>query len=64
MIQNATMKEVRDGYAIVTDKSRALGDYSLEDKADIVLTIPVEGLLILVSNQVHMPCAGLVGDQR
>ena len=42
MIQNAAMKEVRDGYAIATDKSRVLGAFSLEDKADIVFTIPIE----------------------
>ena len=64
MMQNVTMKEVRDGYVIVTADTRVVGDDSLEEKADIVLTIPVENLLMLVSNKSHLPCAGLCGQRR
>ena len=60
MLQNVTVKEVHEGYAIMTDGARVVGDNSLEDKADIVLTIPIENLLILVSNRMHLPYAGLV----
>ena len=62
MVQNATLKEVEDGYAIVAHEgSRVLGETLLEDKADIVLMIPVESLLILVSHRLHMPYAGFDG---
>ena len=61
MMQNLTMKEVRDGYALVNTESRVIGDLFLEEKADVVLTIPVENLLMLVPNQIHLPFAGLTG---
>ena len=54
MLQNVTMKEVRDGYVNVMATSQVVGDNSLEDKADIVLTIPIESLLTLVSNRLHL----------
>ena len=62
MMQNVTMKEVRDEYVNVTADARVVGDDSLEEKADIVLTIPVENLLMLVSNKSHLPYAGLCGQ--
>ena len=55
------MKEIRDGYVIVNAESRVIGDDPLEDKADVVLTIPVENLLMLVPNKIHLPFAGLTG---
>ena len=61
MLQDVTMKEVRDGYAVVTAATRVVGDHTLEDKADVVLTIPVETLLMLVPNKTHLPYAGLIG---
>ena len=32
-----------------------IGEDSLEEKADVVLTIPVENLLVLVPHQIHLP---------
>ena len=61
MMHNVTMKEVRDGYVNVNAATRVIGEDSLEDKADLVLTIPVENLLMLVSNKTHLPFAGLTG---
>ena len=62
MMQNVTMKKVRDGYALVTHESRVLGDNDiLEEKADVILTIPVENLLMLVPYKDHLPYAGMVG---
>ena len=55
MMQNITMKEIRDGYVIVNAESRVIGDDPLEDKADVILTIPVENLLMLVPNKTHLP---------
>ena len=59
MMQNLTMKQIRDGYVLVNTESRVIGDDILEEKADVVLTIPVENLLVLVPNQIHLPFAGL-----
>ena len=61
MMQNLTMKRIRDGYVLVNPESRVIGDDILEEKADVVLTIPVENLLVLVPNQIHLPFAGLTG---
>ena len=61
MMQNLTMKKVRDGYVLVNTESRVIGDFILQEKADVVLTIPVENLLVLVPNQIHLPFAGLTG---
>ena len=59
MMQNLTMKEIRNGYALVNNESRVLGDDILEEKADVVLTIPVENLLMLVPYKTHLPFAGM-----
>ena len=56
-----TMKQIRDGYVLVNTESRVIGDDILEEKADVVLTVPVENLLVLVPNQTHLPFAGLSG---
>ena len=40
-----------------------LGDFALDDKADVVLMTPVESLLDLVPSRLSMPYAGLC-DQR
>ena len=61
MMQNLTMKQIRDGYVLVSTETRVIGEDSLEEKADVVLTIPVENLLVLVPNQIHLPFAGLTG---
>ena len=62
MMQDVTMKEIRDGYALVNHESRVLGDNDiLEEKADVVLTIPVENLLMLVPYKDHLPFAGMAG---
>ena len=52
MMQNLTMKKIRDGYVLVNTESRVTGDDILDEKADVVLTIPVENLLTLVPNQI------------
>ena len=59
MMQDLTMKEVRNGYVLVNKESRVVGDDTLEDKADVVLTIPVENLLILVPYQTQLPYTGV-----
>ena len=38
---------------------KILGDYALDDKADVVLMVPVESLLDMVPFQVSMPYSGL-----
>ena len=59
MMQNLTMKKIRNGYALVNNESRVLGDDILEEKADVVLTIPVENLLMLVPYKTQLPYAGM-----
>ena len=59
MMQNLTMKEIRNGYVLVNSESRVLGDDILEEKADVVLTIPVENLLMLVPYKTHLPFVGM-----
>ena len=61
MMQDLTMKEIREGYALVNHESRVMGDNILEEKADVVLSIPVENLLMLVPYKTHLPLAGLAG---
>ena len=56
MLQDASMKEVEDGYVIVSTRTlKVLGDDALDDKADVVLTTPVESLLDLVPSRLSMP---------
>ena len=60
MVQNATLKEVEDGYAMVsTCGSRVLSETTLEDKAHVVLMTPAGSLLLLVPHRFNMPCPGL-----
>ena len=59
MMQDLAMKEIRDGYALVSNESRVVGDDMLEEKADVVLTIPVENLLMLVPYKTQLPYAGM-----
>ena len=59
MMQDLTMKEIRNGYVLVSKESRVVGDDTLEDKADVVLTIPVENLLMLVPYKTQLPYAGM-----
>ena len=57
MVQNATVKEVKDGYAIVSHDGHRLLLLS-KDKADMLLMTPVESLLVLVPHHLGMPYAG------
>ena len=59
MMQDLTMKQIRDGYALVSNESRVMGDDVLEEKADVVLTIPVENLLMLVPYKTQLPYTGM-----
>ena len=59
MMQDLTMKEIRNGYVLVSKESRVVGDDTLEEKADVVLTIPVENLLMLVPYKTQLPYAGM-----
>ena len=60
MLTGATMKEVRTGYVIVSTQTlKVLGDFTLEDKADVVLMSPVESLLDMVPFRLSMPYTGL-----
>ena len=52
-------EEIRNGYVLVSKESRVVGDDTLEDKADVVLTIPVENLLMLVPYQTQLPYTGM-----
>ena len=57
MVQNATMKEVEDGYIIEShDGRRLLNDDTLDDKADLVLMTPVESLLVLLPRHFDVLC--------
>ena len=42
-----------------TQTLKVLGDYTLEDKADIVLMTPVECLLDMIPSRLSMPYTGL-----
>ena len=60
MLTGVTMKEVKEGYVLFnTQTLKVLGDFMLEDKADVVLMSPVETLLDLVPARLSMPCTGL-----
>ena len=59
MMQDLTMKEIRNGYVLVSKESRVVGDDALEDKADVVLTVPVENLLMMVPYQTQLPYTGM-----
>ena len=59
MMQDLTMKEIRNGYVLVSKESRVMGDDALEYKADVVLTIPVENLLMLVPYKTQLPYTGM-----
>ena len=56
MLKDVTMKEVKGGYVVLSNQSlKILGDYALDDKADVVLMTPVESLLGMVPVQVSLP---------
>ena len=60
MLRDASMKEVKGGYVIVSTRTfKVLGEDALEEKADVVLMIPVESLLDMVPPRLSMPCTGL-----
>ena len=60
MLKDVTMKEVQGGYVVLSNQTlKILGDYALDDKADVVLMAPVESLLDMVPFQVSMPYSGL-----
>ena len=60
MLTGVTMKEVKEGYVLFnTQTLKVLGDFTLEDKADVVLMSPVENLLDMVPARLSMPHTGL-----
>ena len=60
MLQDANLKEVEEGYVITSSRTlKVLGDDTPEDKADVVLMIPVESLLDLIPSRLSMPYSGL-----
>ena len=60
IMRDVTMKEVHGGYVVMSTQTlKILGDYALDDKADVVLMAPVESLLDMVPFQVNMPYTGL-----
>ena len=60
MLKDVTMKEVKGGYVVLSNQSlKILGDYALDDKADVVLMTPVESLLGMVPIHVSLPYTGL-----
>ena len=60
MLKDVSMKEVKDGYIIVSTQTlKVLGDDALEGKADVVLMTPVEILLDMVPSRLGMPYMGL-----
>ena len=60
MLKDVTMKEVQGGYVVLSNQTlKILGDYALDDKADVVLMAPVESLLDMVPLQVSLPYTGL-----
>ena len=64
MLQDVSMKEVEEGYVIISTRTmRVAGEAALDDKADVVLMAPVESLLALVPLRLQLPYAGL-RDQR
>ena len=60
MLKDVTMKEVKGGYVVLSNQSlKILGEYALDDKADVVLMTPMESLLGMVPGQVSLPYTGL-----
>ena len=60
MLKGVTMKEVKEGYILHdTQTLKVLGDFTLDDKADVVLMTPVESLLAMVPTRLNMPYSGL-----
>ena len=60
MLKDVTMKEVKGGYVVLSNQTlKILGDYALDDKADVVLMIPAESLLGMVPSQISLPYTGL-----
>ena len=60
MLKDVTMKEVKEGYVLMdTQTLKVLGDFTLDDKADVVLMAPVESLLATVPVRLNMPYSGL-----
>ena len=60
MLKDVTMKEVQGGYVVLSNQTlKILGDYALDDKADVVLMAPVESLLDMVPVRLSMPYSGL-----
>ena len=52
MLTGVAMKEVKEGYVIMSTQTlKVLGDFTLEDKADVVLMSPVESLLHMVPSR-------------
>ena len=60
MLKDVTMKQVKGGYVVLSNQTlKILGDYTLDDKADVVLMAPVESLLDMVPCRLIMPYSGL-----
>ena len=60
MLKDVTMKQVKGGYVVLSNQTlKILGDYALDDKADVVLMAPVESLLDMVPSRLTMPYSGL-----
>ena len=60
MLTGVTMKEVKGGYVLYnTQTLKVLGDFTLDDKAEVVLMTPVQALLDVVPARLSMPYAGL-----
>ena len=60
MLKDVTMKQVKDGYVVLPNQTlKILGDFALDDKADVVLMAPVESLLDMVPSRLSMPYSGL-----
>ena len=60
MLKDVTMKEVKGGYVVMSNQTlKVLGDFALDDKADIALVAPVESLLDMVPSRLSVPYSGL-----
>ena len=60
MLKDVTMKEVKGGFVVLSNQSlKVLGDYALDDKADVAMMTPVESLLGMIPAQVSLPYTGL-----
>ena len=59
-MKDVTMKEVKGGFVVLSSQTlKVLGDFALDDKADVVLMAPVESLLDMVPSRLSMPYSGL-----